>query len=112
VGGEARVDPPIKIMIENKIDGPTTYENWYELGHTIIPCQRGTPEIKSWSSLDLNITKEEWKQKYSDCEIALRLDGVIDLDIDNRIAKRFIDKYEKDDDLKRYELIRHFLLNE
>tara|TARA_B100001027_G_scaffold214450_1_gene186697 strand:+ start:841 stop:1815 length:975 start_codon:yes stop_codon:yes gene_type:complete len=26
--------------------------------------------------------------------------------------KRFIDKYEKDDDLKRYELIRHFLLNE
>ena len=73
--------------------GPTTYEDWYDLGHTIIPCKHGTPEIKSWSSRDLKITKEEWKQKYSDCEIALRLDGVIDLDIDNRIAKRFVDKY-------------------
>ena len=95
MGGEARVDPPIKIMIdEKKINsGPTTYEDWYDLGHTIIPCQRGTPEIKSWTSLDLKITKEEWKQKYSDCEIALRLDEVIDFDIDNRIAKRFVDKY-------------------
>jgi uncharacterized protein involved in tolerance to divalent cations len=95
VGGRARVKPPIKIMIEDKKinGGPTTYEEWYELGHTIIPCQRGTPEIKSWSSVDLKITKEEWKQKYSDCEIALRLDKVIDLDIDNRIAKRFVEKY-------------------
>jgi len=95
VGGEARVDPPIKIMIDKKKinGGPTTYEDWYDLGHTIIPCKHGTPEIKSWSSQDLKITKEEWKQKYSDCEIALRLDGVIDLDIDNRIAKRFVDKY-------------------
>ena len=73
--------------------GPTTYKDWYDLGYTIIPCKHGTPEIKSWSSLDLKITKEEWKQKYSDCEIALRLDGVIDLDIDNRIVKRFVDKY-------------------
>ena len=95
MGGEARVDPPIKIMIDvKKINsGPTTYEDWYDLGHTIIPCKHGTPEIKSWSSLDLKITKEEWKQKYSDCEIALRLDGVVDLDIDNRIVKRFVDKY-------------------
>ena len=76
MGGRARVKPPIKIMIEDKKinGGPTTYEEWYELGHTIIPCQRGTPEIKSWSSVNLKITKEEWKQKYSDCEIALRLD--------------------------------------
>ena len=95
MGGRARVKPPIKIMIdEKKINsGPTTYEDWYDLGYTIIPCKHGTPEIKSWSSPELKITKEEWKQKYSDCEIALRLDGVIDLDIDNRIAKRFVDKY-------------------
>ena len=95
MGGRARVKPPIKIMIDKKKinGGPTTYEDWYDLGHTIIPCKHGTPEIKSWSSLDLKITKEEWKQKYSDCEIALRLDGVVDLDIDNRIVKRFVDKY-------------------
>ena len=31
-----------------------------------------------------------WKQKYSKCEIALRLDQDIDLDIDNELAKRFI----------------------
>ena len=26
--------------------------------------------------------------------------------------KRFLDKYEREDDIKRYELIRHYLLNE
>ena len=26
--------------------------------------------------------------------------------------KRFIDKYEREDEIKRYELIRHYLLNE
>mgnify|MGYP000279878929 CR=1 FL=1 len=39
------------------------------------------------------ITKEEWKDNYSEKEIGLRLDKTIDLDIDNRIAKRFVDKY-------------------
>jgi len=95
VGGEARVDPPIKIMIENKIDGPITYDQWIDLGYTIIPCKGGMPEkeAKGWSHPDFSIKKEEWKNTHPDCEIALRLDNLIDLDIDNSIAKRFVDKY-------------------
>ena len=89
--------PPIKIMIDDKKinGGPTTYENWYELGHTIIPCEKGRPkkDIKGWSTPDFKITKEEWKNKHFDAEIALRLDTLVDLDVDNSIAKRFIDKY-------------------
>ena len=82
-------------MIENKIKGPETYDQWIGLGRIIIPCIKGLPIIKGWSNPDFKITKEEWKQKYSKCEIALRLDQDIDLDIDNELAKRFIKNYIK-----------------
>ena len=82
-------------MIENKINGPETYEQWIDLGRIIIPCIKGLPIVKEWTSPDFKITKEEWKQKYSKCEIALRLDQDIDLDIDNELAKRFIKNYVK-----------------
>ena len=82
-------------MVENKINGPETYDQWIELGRIIIPCIKGLPIIKGWSAPDFKITKEEWRQKYSKCEIALRLDQDIDLDIDNELAKRFIKKLRK-----------------
>ena len=89
--------PPIKIMIDNKkiTDGPTLYDEWLDLGYTIIPCKGGLPEkeAKGWSHPDFSIKKEEWKNTHPDCEIAVRLDNLVDLDIDNSIAKRFVDKY-------------------
>jgi len=93
VGGEARVDPPIKNMVENKIDGPVSYAQWIDLGRIIIPCIKGLPIVKGWNKPDFKITKEEWKDKYLHCEIALRLDEDVDCDIDNELAKRFIEKY-------------------
>ena len=89
--------PPIKIMIDDKkiTGGPTLYDEWLDLGYIIIPCKGGLPEkeAKGWSHPDFSIKKEEWKNTHPDCEIAVRLDNLVDLDIDNSIAKRFVDKY-------------------
>ncbi len=74
---------------------PVSYADWIDLGRVIIPCLKGTPEVKNWASPDFKITKEEWKQKYSHCEIALRLDQDTDFDIDNPIVRRFTDIYLK-----------------
>lgn len=72
-----------------------TYEDWIDSGRVIIPCAKGIPlkGIKNWSDPVFKISKEEWKNKYSHCEIALRLDQDIDFDIDNELAKRFIEDY-------------------
>ena len=97
MGGGARVKPPIKIMIDNKkiTGGPTLYDEWLDLGYIIIPCKGGLPEkeAKGWAHPDFSIKKEEAKNTHPDCEIAVRLDNLIDLDFDNSIAKRFVDKY-------------------
>ena len=84
-------------MIDEKYikDSPNTYEDWLDLNKIIIPCKKGKPDIGKWSREDLLITKEEWKNSHKGCEIALRLDHDVDLDIDNSIAKRFVDKYIK-----------------
>ena len=74
---------------------PVSYEDWIDLGRVIIPCLKGTPEVKDWSNPDFKITKEEWKQKYQHCEIALRLDQDTDFDIDNPIVQRFTNLYLK-----------------
>ena len=75
--------------------GPVNYEDWLKLGKVIIPCLKGTPIVPKWSDPNFKITKEQWRDRYKHCEIALRLDNVIDFDIDNEYAKRFIKKYAK-----------------
>ena len=79
--------------IKNLNKGPLTYEDWYDLGYTLVPCEGGRPTVKKWSDADFKITKEEWKNKYADKEIGLRLDNVVDLDLDNTRAKVFANKY-------------------
>ena len=78
--------------IKNLNKGPLTYEDWYDLGYTLVPCEGGRPTVKKWSDADFKITKEEWKNKYADKEIGLRLDNVVDLDLDNTRAKVFANK--------------------
>ena len=69
--------------------GPVNYEHWIDSDRIIIPCMRGIPIVKDWTNPNFKITKEEWRNNYSHCEIALRLDQDIDLDIDNEFVKRF-----------------------
>ena len=79
--------------IKNINKGPITYEDWYNLGYILVPCEVGRPTVKKWSDPNFKITKEEWKNKYSDKEIGLRLDNTVDLDLDNSRAKVFANKY-------------------
>jgi len=83
-----------KIMTnEFNSKGPVNYEHWIDSDRIIIPCMRGIPIVKDWTNPNFKITKEEWRNNYSHCEIALRLDQDIDLDIDNEFVKRFVEKY-------------------
>jgi hypothetical protein len=70
-----------------------TYEHWIDSGRIIIPCLKGRPIVKNWQAPSFKISKEEWKNKYTHCAMGLRLDQDIDFDIDNELAKRFIEKY-------------------
>jgi len=70
-----------------------TYEHWIDSGRIIIPCLKGRPIVKNWQASSFKISKEEWKNKYTHCAMGLRLDQDIDFDIDNELAKRFIEKY-------------------
>ena len=74
---------------------PTTYEHWIDSGRIVVPCLKGTPIVLNWNDPNFKITKEEWRTKYTHCAIGLRLDQDIDFDIDNELAKRFINKYVK-----------------
>ncbi len=78
-----------------KVNAPNTYEQWIDLNKVIIPCMKVIPEIEKWNDLNLKISKEEWKQKFNHCEIALRLDDDVDFDIDNPLVKRFMNFYVK-----------------
>ena len=49
----------------NNSEAPVNYEDWINLGRTIIPCIKGIPIVKDWSSPDFKITKEEWRKKYA-----------------------------------------------
>ena len=82
-------------MNEKFDKAPVNYEDWLNLGRVIIPCLKGKPVVSDWSNPNFKITKEEWRASYTHCEIALRLDQDIDLDIDNDLVKRFITSYIK-----------------
>ena len=69
--------------------GPTTYEHWYDLGYTLIPCDGSRAISKGWQSTDFTLPKEEWKSKYLDRSLGLRLDSLVDFDIDHPKAKEF-----------------------
>ena len=81
--------------INFKDGSPTTFEHWYDLDRTIIPCIKGIPIVKNWSDDSFKITRQEWEKKFSHCEIALRLDDDVDFDIDNHFIKKFVEKYLK-----------------
>ena len=78
-----------KLIVKHRIH----LKDWINLDKVIIPCLKGTPLLKRWSGANFKISEQEWQQKYSHCEIALRLDDDVDFDIDNDLVKRFIDKY-------------------
>ena len=79
-------------MVEDKNNNgsPTTYDQWIDLGYTLVPCDGAKPLEKKWTEKNFTLTKEEWKKKYLDRSIGLRLDNLVDFDVDHPRAKAFI----------------------
>lgn len=75
---------------------PITYEEWLNLGKVIIPCYKGIPKVKGYTDENFKIEKDIWKRDHETAEIALRLDDVVDLDVDNPVAKKFLNYYVND----------------
>ena len=73
---------------------PTTYDEWFDQGHEVIPCKDKRPVIKEWS--ERKFQREVWKHKYhTGYQLGLKLGGKTDIDIDNPIIKKFINLYLK-----------------
>lgn len=72
---------------------PTTYEDWYNLNYILVPCDGSRAISKGWQSKDFILSKEEWKSKYLDRSLGLRLDTLIDFDVDHPRAKAFAEKW-------------------
>ena len=77
--------------IKNLNKGPLTYEDWYDLGYTLVPCEGGRPTVKKWSDADFKITKEEWKNKYADKEIGLVTSGGYGPSVSAAVAMGYVD---------------------
>jgi len=68
---------------------PETYDDWYDLGHEVIPCKDKKPVIKEWTKQKFQ--REVWKHKYhTGYQCGLKLGDKTDFDIDNHVAKKFI----------------------
>jgi len=81
--------------MSNFTDGaPKTYLEWLQLGLVVIPCNKhGIPLIKKWQKEIINLKTHKIvfvRGSWDDNVIALRLDDIVDIDIDNPIVQKFL----------------------
>ncbi len=75
---------------------PRNYMEWLELGYTVFPCSSdGVPLLVQWQKQIINlkthskiIDKNNWKSGV----LGVRLDDLVDLDIDNPKMEKFLDE--------------------
>ena len=84
-------------MNPNFTDGaPRTPKEWQDLGYQIVPCNsEGIPKIKGWDKDDYNsklltIPSEYNERKNIPGVWGVRLDNIVDLDIDNPMMQKFL----------------------
>ena len=82
---------------------PRTPKEWHDLGYYIMPCtSEGIPMIKGWNQEDYSdqlIKKGNWNSKV----YGLRLDEIVDIDIDNPFVQKFLNNIKK--------LSKYFFIN-
>ena len=73
--------------MSNFNDGaPRTPKEWQDLGYCVIPCNtEGVPTLKGWKEKFLTIPEDFKSRVYG-----LRLDNIVDLDIDNYVMQKFL----------------------
>ena len=81
--------------MSNFTDGaPRTPREWHDLGYYIMPCtSEGVPMMKGWDKEDKGSGTDQlikhgqgWKNRV----YGVRLDNLVDLDIDNPIMQKFL----------------------
>ena len=73
---------------------PRTPKEWHDLGYYIMPCtSEGVPMMKGWDKEDKGSGTDQlikhgqgWKNRV----YGVRLDNLVDLDIDNPIMQKFL----------------------
>ena len=73
-----------------KNSAPTSPKQWIDQGFDITPCRQKEAFTKKWQTETL--TAKDFKPNDN---IGLKLKGIIDFDIDNPVAQKFIKKYLK-----------------
>jgi hypothetical protein len=81
--------------MSNFTDGaPKTYLEWLQLGFVVIPCNKqGIPMVQKWQQQIINLKTHKLifaKGSWDHNVIALRLDDLVDIDIDNPIVQLFL----------------------
>ena len=84
-------------MNPNFSDGaPRTIKEWHDMGYMMIPCNtEGVPIIKGWANDDYDskvstIQKEYQLRKNIPGVFGVRLEDIVDFDIDNYVMQKFI----------------------
>ena len=84
-------------MINNFTDGaPRTAKEWQDLGYEVIPCNsEGVPIIKGWDkdlydSKKITVPADYMEKKNIPGVWGVRLEKLVDLDIDNPILQKFL----------------------
>ena len=74
---------------------PRSYTEWLELGYPVIPCSpEGVPLLKEWGEKIINLkthSKIFPKHYWNSGVIGVRLDELVDFDIDNPKMEKFLD---------------------
>ena len=72
---------------------PESPFSWINQGYDITPCKDKRPIITNWPNKTLKF--DQWEDDYMTFQIGLKLNGLVDFDIDNHFIRRFVEKYLK-----------------
>ena len=72
---------------------PESPFSWINQGYDITPCKDKRPIVSNWQNKTIKFN--QWEDNYMTFQIGLKLNELVDFDIDNHFIKRFVEKYLK-----------------
>ena len=67
--------------------------SWINQGYDITPCKDKRPIVSGWQNKTFKFN--QWEDNYMPFQIGLKLNGLVDFDIDNHFIRRFVKRYLK-----------------
>jgi len=72
---------------------PESPFSWINQGYDITPCKDKRPIVTNWQNKTIKF--DQWEDNYMTFQIGLKLNGLVDFDIDNHFVGRFVKRYLK-----------------